>query len=262
MTDNKPIYPSLAVRLYSVWYRHFRVYTQNLFSNGLPPFLEPLLFLIGVGLGLSKYVTESMDGLRYIEFLGTGLLMTSAMFTAAFECTYGSFIRLEYGKIYDAMLAAPVTVKNLVLGEIIWVGTKGLFFSSAVACILLIFRIIPFPECLPALFVGLLTGMMFGGLSLLVTSYVKTINHFNFFLTGIISPMFYFCGVVFPLGDLRPSLRIFAECLPLTHSVRLVRALCTLDYQPILLWDLLYIALFITLFSWLAVLRFGKRLVD
>jgi lipooligosaccharide transport system permease protein len=127
MTSNKSTYPSLAARLYSVWYRHFRVYTQNLLSNGLPPFLEPLLFLTGVGLGLSKYVTESMDGLRYIEFLGTGLLMTSAMFTVAFECTYGTFIRLEFGKIYDGMLAAPLTVKNLVLGEIIWVGTKGLF---------------------------------------------------------------------------------------------------------------------------------------
>ena len=63
-------YPSLPWRLYSVWYRHLRVYTKNLASNGLPPFLEPVLFLVGIGLGLGTYITESMEGMAYIEFLG------------------------------------------------------------------------------------------------------------------------------------------------------------------------------------------------
>jgi len=106
MRSRRPVaYPILAHRLFSVWYRHLRVYTGNLLSNGLPPFLEPLLFLLGVGLGLGKYITESMEGLAYIEFLGTGLLVTTAMFTAAYECTFGTFIRLEYEKVYDGMPA-------------------------------------------------------------------------------------------------------------------------------------------------------------
>ena len=144
MKDNKPyLYPPLASRLFSVWFRHTRVYTKNIFSNGLPPFLEPLLFLAGVGLGLGKYITQSMEGLTYIEFLGTGLLMTAAMFTASFECTFGTFIRMEFEKVYDGMLAAPITANNLIIGEIIWAGTKGFFFSFAVLCVLTCFGIYP-----------------------------------------------------------------------------------------------------------------------
>ena len=98
-------HPGLVHRLYSVWFRHLRVYSKNLFSNGLPPFIEPLLFLAGIGLGLGKYIV-SMEGLPFIEFLASGLLMTAAMFTAAFECSFGTFIRLEYDKAYDGMLGA------------------------------------------------------------------------------------------------------------------------------------------------------------
>ncbi len=262
MKSSSPVaYPSLAQRLFSVWYRHVRVYTKNLVSNGLPPFLEPLLFLAGVGLGLGKYITESMDGLSYIDFLGTGLLVTAAMFTAAYECTFGTFIRLEFEKVYDGMLAAPITVNDLIIGEIIWAGTKGLFFTFAVLCILTLFGIIHLPEGLLAPLVGFLTGLMFGTLSLWITSFVKTINHFNFYLTGIISPMFFFSGVVFPISNLPPSVRFIAEIVPLTHSVRLARAVSTNHYQLSLLADLLYIAVFIAITGWLAIRRLRKRLI-
>ena len=113
-------------------------------ATAFPPFLEPLLFLAGVGLGLGKYITQSMEGLHYIEFLGTGLLVTASMFTAAFECTFGTFIRLEFEKVYDGMLAAPITANNLIVGEILWAGTKGLFFSFSVLCVLAAFGIVPF----------------------------------------------------------------------------------------------------------------------
>src|SRR5512146_585095 len=159
-------YPALRQRLFSVWYRHVRVYTRNLISNGLPPFLEPLLFLAGVGLGLGTYITQSMEGLSYIEFLGTGLLVTAAMFTSAYECTFGTFIRLEFEKVYDGMLAAPITVNDLIVGEILWAGTKGLFFTFAVLCVLTAFRIVHLPQGLLAPLVGYLTGVMFATLSL------------------------------------------------------------------------------------------------
>jgi lipooligosaccharide transport system permease protein len=262
MTDSKTMmYPPLHRRLYSVWFRHMRVYTKNLLSNGLPPFLEPLIFLVGVGLGLGKYITEPMGGVKYIEFLGAGLLVTTAMFTAAFECSFGTFIRLEFEKVYDGMLAAPMTVNNLIVGEMLWAGSKGLFFSFAVLCILSAFKIISLPYGLLAPFVGFLTGVMFGALSLLVTSFVKTINHFNFYFTGFISPMFFFSGVVFPVETLPLFVRPLAELVPLTHSVRLVRAVCQNTYSPILLLDLLYIAAFIAAVGFFAVHRLRKRLV-
>ena len=130
-------YPAFHRRIMSVWYRHMLVYTRNLFSNGLPPFLEPLIFLAGVGLGLGKYIV-SMEGMPYIQFLASGLLVTSSMYTAAFECTYGTFIRLEFDKVYDGMLGAPITADDLIIGEILWAGSKGFFFSLAVLIIVFI----------------------------------------------------------------------------------------------------------------------------
>jgi lipooligosaccharide transport system permease protein len=254
-------YPMLRQRLFSVWYRHVRVYTRNLVSNGLPPFLEPVLFLVGVGMGLGTYIKSDMDGLRYIDFLGTGLLVTAAMFTSAYECTFGTFIRLEFEKVYDGMLAAPITVNDLIVGEILWAGTKGFFFTFAVMCVLLVFRIIHLPQGLLAPPVGFLTGLMFATVGLWVTSYVKTINHFNFFLTGIVSPMFFFSGVVFPISKLPPAVQVIAEIVPLTHSVRLARAVCTSRYQLSQLGDLAYIAVFIVIMGFLAIRRLRRRLI-
>ena len=239
-----------------------RVYTKNIFSNGLPAFLEPLIFLAGIGLGLGKYITQSMEGLAYIEYLGTGLLVTTAMFTSAFECSFGTFIRLEFHKVYDGMLAAPITTGNLIVGEIIWAGTKGFFFSFAVLCILIAFDIVSLPYSLIAPLIGFVTAIMFATLSLLITSFVKTINHFTFYFTGFISPMFFFSGVVFPTSNLPRFLQPITEVVPLTHSVRLVRAVCTSRYHPGLLLDVLYIVLFIAIVGYFAIKRLKKRLVN
>ncbi len=253
-------YPSLTTRLYSVWYRHFRVYTKNLISNGLPPFLEPLIFLAGIGLGLGRYIV-SMDGVPYIQFLAVGLIITSSMFTAAFECSFGTFIRLEFDKVYDGMLAAPVTVRNLFVGEILWAGTKGLFFSSAVLVIILSFRILPVSFTLLMPLIGFITGIMLGAVSLLVTSFVKNINHLNFYFTGFLSPMFFFSGIVFPISNLPPVIRPFAEVFPMTHSVRMVRAISNMQFEPILFFDLAYCIVVTIVTGSIAIIRLRTRLL-
>jgi lipooligosaccharide transport system permease protein len=238
-----------------------RVYSNKLFSNGMAPFFEPLLFLLGVGVGLGSYINQTMDGLTYIAFLGMGLPMTSAMNTASFECTFGTFFRMEYQKSYEGILAAPISAENVIVSEMLWAGTKGLFFSFAVLTMIAIFGIVSFWSSLLIPIVGFFTGLMFGALGLLVTSFVKTINHFNFYLTGIISPMFFFSGVVFPISHLPPSLQTVAEFIPLTHSVRLARAIGSDNYHTFLLFDLLYIFVFILIIGFFAVKRLKKRFI-
>jgi lipooligosaccharide transport system permease protein len=259
MNTNKV--PSLPHRLYSVWYRHVLVYTRNIVSNGLPPFMDPLIFLAGVGLGLGKYIV-SMDNLPYIQFLASGLLVTSSMYTSAFECTYGTFIRLEFDKVYDGMLAAPITTSDLILGEILWAGTKGFFFSFAVLIMISIFGVIPLSTSVFAPLVGFLTGILFGALSLLITSFVKTINHFSFYFTGVLSPMFFFSGVVFPVSSLPKVAQPIAWALPLSHPVALARALCTGRFHAGLLLNILYILFLTAVTGYFAVWRLRKRLVQ
>jgi lipooligosaccharide transport system permease protein len=258
MSSNK--LPSLGHRLFSVWFRHMLVYTRNLVSNGLPPFMDPLVFLAGVGLGLGKHIV-SMDGLPYIRFLASGLLVTSAMYTSAFECTYGTFIRLEFDHVYDGMLAAPITTTDLIAGEILWAGTKGFFFSFAVLVMVTAFGVIPPSLSVLAPAVGFLTGLMFGALSLLITSYVKTINHFSFYFTGVLSPMFFFSGVVFPVSSLPKILQPLAWAAPLSHPVALARALCTGRFHPSLWLNLLYIAAVTAVTAFFAIRRLTRRMV-
>ena len=253
-------FPPLPLRLYSVWYRHMRVYIRHIISNGFPPFVEPLIFLLGIGLGLGKYISN-MDGLPYVQFLAAGLLITTAMFTAAFECSFGTFIRLEFEKIYDGMLAAPLTVSDLIIGEMIWAGTKGFFFSLAVLCVMLLFDIIPLGTAVFAPFIGFLTGLMFASISLFITSFVKNINHLNFYFTGFLSPMFFFSGVIFPLSDLPLFIRPFAELFPLTHGARIVRALCYWNLDRQVFWDLTYCGFVIIIFGSLAIFRLKKRML-
>jgi lipooligosaccharide transport system permease protein len=260
MPSNNPLFPPLANRLLSVWFRHFRVYTKNLISNGLPPFLEPLIFLAGIGLGMSRYI-DTMAGMPYITFLATGLPITAAMFTAAFECSYGTFIRLQFDHVYEGMLAAPLSARDILVGEILWAGSKGVFFSFAVIVVVGIFGLIPFPWSLTTPVIGFFTGIMFASLSLLITSFVKNINHFNFYFTGFLSPMFFFSGVVFPLENLPPALRPVAEVFPLTHVVRLCRALDFGRLHPSLLFDFLFIIAFTGIAGTIAITRLQKRLI-
>jgi lipooligosaccharide transport system permease protein len=259
-TSNVLIHPPYIARIYSVWFRHMRVYTRNLVSNGLPPFLEPLIFLAGVGLGLGAYV-DRMQGVSYLQFLATGLLVTTAMFTAAFECSYGTFIRLEFEKVYDGMLGASLNANDLIIGEMIWAGTKGLFFTSAVMLVVSVFGILPLGSMVWTPLVGFVTGLMFAALSLLVTSWVKSINHFSFYFTGFLSPMFFFSGVVFPLDKLPSFVQPLAELVPLTHSVRLARSLTLYRLDSASIWDLAYIVLFVLVFGYYAAARLKRRLI-
>jgi lipooligosaccharide transport system permease protein len=261
MRSSENTHPPLAVRVMSVWYRHMRVYTKNIVSNGFPPFLEPLIFLAAIGTGLGKYITR-MDGMPYLAFLATGLLVSASMFTASFECTYGTFIRLEFDHAYDGMLSAPITVGDLFIGELLWVGTKGFFFSLAVLSVISAFGVLSLGYTLLAPFVGFLTGVIFGTFSLLVTSFVRDINQFNFYITGFISPMFFFSGVVFSLDNLPVVVQRIAEIFPLTHAVRLVRAVSFWQWgDPMLFVDLAYFVVVTPLTGYLAIRKLSKRLI-
>ena len=257
---NKACPPSFFQRVYSVWYRHILVYVKNIFSNGIPPFLEPLLFLLGVGLGLGSFVGE-INNISYVNFLAAGIIAPPAMFTAAYECTFGTFIRLEFDKVYDGMIAASITVKDLFIGEILFAGTKGLFFSFAVLSVISIFGLIESPMAIFTVFVGFFTAMMFAVLSLLVTSFVNNINHFNFYFTGFITPTFFLSGIVFPLNTLPKFVEMFAQIFPLVHSVNLMRAFCFNKFELSLIGDIIYIIIFIILIGFFAIKRLRQKII-
>ena len=254
--------PNIFIRLYSVWYRHFKTHTKIIFSNAFPPFMEPLIFLVGMGLGLGRYISDVGD-MPYIQYLAIGLPLSSAMFAAAFECAFGTFIRVEFSKTYDGMLTGPLTIEDLFIGEIIWVGTKGAFYSSAVLSVFLVCQVIPIT--VTVLFtpvIGFIVGVMFAPLSLIFMSFVKSINTLNFYLTGIITPMFMFSGIIFPITTLPRWIQNIIEIFPLMHAVNIERALCANSFVSSLIWDLIYCIVFTLLATYVAVRRIKKRLMN
>ena len=80
----------------AVWMRNLTVYRHTWWTNILPNFFEPLLYLIGMGIGLGFYVGEEMGGESYLVFIAPGLMAAAAMNGATFETTYNMFVKLFY----------------------------------------------------------------------------------------------------------------------------------------------------------------------
>ncbi|MEW6534921.1 MAG: ABC transporter permease [Candidatus Auribacterota bacterium] len=256
----KTALPGCAWRIFSVFLRHKKCYTKHLFANGFPPFIEPLLFLAAIGFGLGKYV-DTINGVPYSQYIAPGLLASTAMYTSTFELTYAAYIRMEFEKIYDAILSTPIGIKDAFLGEILWAGAKGFFFSSAVLIVITLFGLVKSPFGLLAPFVGFLTGVSFGSMALVVTSYVKDINNFNFYITGCCTPMFFLSGIIIPLDQLPEGLRVLSFFIPLTHCVNLMRELILGSFHMSGIIDLVWLLLFIPVAVSCAIYRIRKRLI-
>ena len=123
------IYPSLSRRFFRVWQRNLTVYRQSWKISFIPPLLEPLFYLLAFGVGLSALVGNIRYGgveISYIRFIAPALIAITVMNSSFFENTYASFVRMYYQKTFDAMMATPLTVEEIILGEIVWGATLSL----------------------------------------------------------------------------------------------------------------------------------------
>ena len=247
-------------RVFSVWRRHQRVYFKFLLANILPPFLEPLMVILALGVGLASYM-GLVGGVSYAVFLAPGMMAASPMWSSSFETTYGTFIRMEYEKIYEAILGSPVSFVEMLLGELLWVASKASMFSLGVLLVVGSFGLVGSWWSLLVPLLGFLGGMIFALLGILVTSQVREINNFNFYLTGVITPMYFFSGAIFPLEQLPGPLRHFCALLPMTYLVSLMRACCMGRFTPGLILDLAVCLAYCAALCPLAASQLRKRIV-
>ncbi|MFC1706004.1 ABC transporter permease [Planctomycetota bacterium] len=257
--------PGVLLRVASVWFRHFRVYSDTFLANATPAVLEPVLLLLAVGVGVGQYLERSFLGLDYAAFMAPGILGMTSLYTAAFETTYGTFVRLRYQQTYEAMRATPLTVNNIFTGELFWCGTKGLFYATIVGAVLLAFGKVLTPWAVLIPVVGFLTSTMFGGISFLVTSVVRNMNHFQFYFTAGLTPLVLFSGLMFPVSDLPAGLEYVAYSLPMFHVVETFRLVASGSVHVSVTWawicPLVLVGMTLT-FAWLGVRRMATRLLD
>lgn len=202
------------------------VYTKLYKSSIVLNFVEPTLYLIALGLGLGAFVKE-INGVPYINFIAPGIIASSSMFAATFECTYGTYVRMTYQKTFDAILATPVNLDDLVAGELMWAATKSTFYGAIIMIVISLFGLVDSALIIFVIPVLFLSGLLFAVISMIFTAIVPGIDSFNYFYTLFMTPMFLFSGIFFPLNTLPPVVSKIAFFTPLYHLVNICRSLAS-----------------------------------
>jgi len=250
-----------AVALAAVWRREWTVFTYFWQTRTFASIVEPVIMLLAFGFGFGKLVSH-VAGIPYIQFVGTGVVATSVLFSAAFAGMFEALYKRRYQRVYDAMLAAPVDVDEIVTGEVLFLGTRAGLYGIAPLLVAFCFGLPPQPAMVLVPLVGILTGIGFTALGMLFASFVSSFDGLSYVISGVITPMFLVAGTFFPLTRLPEWLRVAAQFNPLFHCVQLVRH-CAFGLQPLAdLGHLGALVLFAVLAWRLACWRTEKRLID
>ncbi|MBM4237404.1 MAG: ABC transporter permease [Euryarchaeota archaeon] len=256
---------NISWRALAVWKRDKDVFFTTWKTNFLPPFLEPLLYLVAMGLGFGILIGQieySGRLVEYAKFLAPGLVAISVMYSAFFECTYGSFFRMHYQKTFDAIIATPLSIEDVITGEILWGATKSLINSTIVLAVVVVAGFAEFPGALLIPIVGFLSGLMFASIAMIFTGIVPNIDSFNYPFFLLITPMFLFSGTFFPLSVLPGWGQGMAELLPLTHSTRMIRDFGYNIFTGGDLLSLMYIVILTAVTFYVAVWVMRRRLIS
>jgi lipooligosaccharide transport system permease protein len=226
--------PKLSYRVWKVWQRNFDVFTKTIRVNFLPSLLEPILYLLAFGFGLGGFI-PSIQGQSYIAFIAPALVAISIMNGSFFECTFASFVRMYFQKTFDAIVATPISVEEVVAGELLWGATRATFNTTIVLAVVAAFGLVSSPLFLLVIPLAFFGGLMFASMAMCSTSVAPNIDFFNFPSFLFLTPMFFLCGTFFPLTSLPVAAQGFAlAVLPLTSVVNLTRGLVSGHVEPIL----------------------------
>ncbi|MEN6321842.1 MAG: ABC transporter permease [Syntrophaceae bacterium] len=254
----------ISRRFFRVWQRNFTVYQQNWKISFVPPLLEPLFYLLAFGVGLSALVgTIHYHGsqISYIAFIAPALIAINIMNNAFFENTYASFVRMYYQKTFDAMMATPLSLEEIITGEIIWGATKAVIATTIMLGVISLFGLIRYPEGLLIIPLAFIGGIAFGSIGMYFTGIVPSIELFNLPVFLFITPMFLFSGTFFPVENLPGWAQYLAILLPLTHMVNLTRALSLGIIDLSLLTGFGYFVITCCIFFPLAIHKMHQRLI-
>lgn len=255
---------SISLRCLRVWQRNFGIYRQNWQISFIPPLLEPLLYILAFGLGLAVLVGElQLAGrpLSYTQFIAPALVSVAIMYNAFFETSYNSFVRMYYQKTFDALLATPLNLEEIIFGEMLWAATKAVIATLLMGLMISLFGLFDYPGALLLIPLALLGGLLFAAFGMICTALVPGIEHFNLPIFIGITPMFLFSGTFFPLQNLPGWAQGVAQLLPLTHLVALVRG-CALHLWSGWLWlSLLYLLVVTAILLPVAIQLMVKRIL-
>jgi lipooligosaccharide transport system permease protein len=223
--------------------------------------LEPIVYLLAFGLGLGATIVDRVDGLEYVEFVGTGMVATAVIFSSALPAMFGTFVKERFQRTYDAILAAPVDVEELVTAEMLWIGIRAGFYGCFPLLVSMCFGLDPAPGMLLVPIFCFFTALGFAAFGIAVAASVAKIDQFNYVTTLVITPLFLVAGTFFPIDGLPQGLQAAAQVNPLHHLVELVRH-AAFGFEATDLIRVTVLAAFAVVMWRIAVSRMTRRLVD
>jgi len=230
-------------------------------STTFSSIVQPVIYLLAFGLGLGSLV-HNVGHLKYVQYVGTGVVATAVLFASAFPGMFNTFVRWKFQRTYDAMLATPIDVEELITAEVLWISLRAGVYCIAPLLVAIVFGLQPAVGMLLVPFVGFVTGIGFASFGVVIAAWAKTIDNFNYVTSAVLTPMFLVAGTFFPISTFPTGLRIVAEANPLYHCVQLVRDASLNMLQVADLWHAAFLTVFALVMWRLAIRQLGRQLID
>ncbi len=223
--------------------------------------VQPTIYLLAFGIGFGSLLPH-LAGVSYKQYVATGVVATAVLFSSAFPGMFNTFVRWQFQRTYDAILAAPVDTEELVTAEILWISVRAGVYGMAPLLVGFAFGLKPTAGMLLVPSIGFVTGFGFAGFGVTVAAVAKTIDNFNYITSAVLTPMFLVAGTFFPVSQLPVVLRTIAKFNPLYHCVQLVRDVSLDRFVAADLGHAAVLVAFALLMWRLAIWRLESRLID
>jgi lipooligosaccharide transport system permease protein len=184
--------------------------------------VEPTFYLLAFGFGFGSLVSK-VGGYDYVQFVGTGTVATAVLFSSAFPAMFGTFIKYQFQRTYDAILAAPVDTEELVTAEALWVAARAGIYGCVPLVVAMLFGLDPAWGMLTVPLIAFLAGFGWACFGIAIAGFASSIENFSYVISAVLTPLFLVAGTFFPLNRLPRWAQIAGEFNPLHHCVELVR---------------------------------------
>jgi lipooligosaccharide transport system permease protein len=223
--------------------------------------VQPTIYLVAFGFGFGSLVS-TVDGYDYVQFVATGTVATGVLFASVFPAMFGTFVKYQFQRTYDAILAAPVDTEELVTAETLWIASRAGAYGSVPILVGIVFGLDPTWGMLTIPFIGFLAGFGWGACGIMIAAIVKSIDGFSYVSAAVLTPLFLVAGTFFPLTQMPEWAQVLGKFNPLYHCVQLVRD-ASFGWQG---WaDVGHVAVLVgfALVMWrLAIVLLQRRLID
>ena len=245
---------------FRVWQRNLDVWKKKYLSSLTGNLGEPILFLFAMGFGLGSMITP-IEGASYIEFIAPGLIGSAIMYGASFESTFGAYTRIAVQKTYDSIRVTPISLEEITAGDILWGATKGMIAGLVFLAVMFPFGLVKSWWVLLMPLLMILNAITFSALAMFFSSKAPSYDFFSYYFTLLISPMFLFSGIFFPIESMPSFISWVAWFMPLTHFVDASRAFVLGDVGWSVIADILWLFIFTAFIFFFSIEGVKKRVL-